>query len=309
MSTPAHKILLDRGEARKQASIHLEAQITLFEDLANYGSMLLPRLIHTSKDLSLHDSIVIGVFLRQIVAMLDSFTVLLREGATHAAYLPARSAFEASLFSEWILASDIEEKTDHYYVQCVREERKWTRRASENGKEESSFRQLMQDYGVDLASCRPDIGKLADERINEIEKVLSQPQLAEINQRFERAQNKGKNVHWYQLLGVSSIRQLAKSLGRLGEYDVFYSKAASIHHSARYVDHYRYSDYKMYVDSVRHLRFATEQVFFIGELALRSYMSYLQYYRPREIPGFAKKYTEQWRDAFLGVPRITYDVD
>lgn len=37
--------------------------------------------------------------------MLDAVEVLARAGAVHAAFVPARAAFEASLYIEWILAS------------------------------------------------------------------------------------------------------------------------------------------------------------------------------------------------------------
>ena len=94
--------ILDRKKANELAAEHFKDQIELLQDLTNYGSNLVFRAFNSSpKD---YPSIVVcGILLKQIVAMLDAVHVLMQEGAIHASYLPARTAFEASIYLDWIL--------------------------------------------------------------------------------------------------------------------------------------------------------------------------------------------------------------
>src|ERR1044071_3869513 len=99
--------ILNRDEACDHVHQHFSAQLALIEDLANYGSNLVVRAF-TSSDRSIGALVSCCVLLKQVVGMLDSAQVLLEAGTAGSALLPARTAFEASVYLDWLLFSDLE---------------------------------------------------------------------------------------------------------------------------------------------------------------------------------------------------------
>jgi hypothetical protein len=109
MQEVAHSAILNRGEATNVVEEHFSSQTALLRDLANYGSNLIIRAFDSSPK-KMAEVVICGVLLKQVVAMVDAVEVLLSAGCGHAAYLPARAAFEASVYSDWMLFSDGERK-------------------------------------------------------------------------------------------------------------------------------------------------------------------------------------------------------
>src|SRR5690349_613502 len=105
--------LLDREAAIRDVARALGKHLELLRDMTNYGSNLVVRAYHSSP-MGMSDLVVCGVLLKQVVAMLDSVEVLLSAGTAHGAHLPARAAFEASAYLEWILVSDSDRKARCY---------------------------------------------------------------------------------------------------------------------------------------------------------------------------------------------------
>src|SRR5438105_2716349 len=95
-----NKPILDDEGATKIAAEQLKPWTNLLRDLANYGSHLIPRA-YSSSDKTLADVVVIGILFKQVVAMIDAIEILLCRSAVHAATLPLRAMFEASVYMEW----------------------------------------------------------------------------------------------------------------------------------------------------------------------------------------------------------------
>ncbi len=89
-----YKPLLDRDRALNDVRQHLGPWLKLIQDVTNYGTNLIPRCFSTSER-KLRDVVVLGILLRQVVAMLDGVEILLSQGAAHAASLQMRAALEA----------------------------------------------------------------------------------------------------------------------------------------------------------------------------------------------------------------------
>lgn len=107
-----HKGLLDDEAATAFVSKQLNTWTALLRDLANYGSNLIPRAFNSSGK-SLGDAVVIGILLRQVVAMVDAIEILLCRSAVHASALQLRAMFEAAVYLEWMLKSDLERKASY----------------------------------------------------------------------------------------------------------------------------------------------------------------------------------------------------
>ena len=129
-----YKPLLDPEGVVKQIKEHLGPWIKLIRDVTNYGSNHIPRCFGSSKK-QLADIVVLGILLRQVVAMLDAIEVLLANGAVHAAKLQMRALFEASAYMDWILSSDSEKKAEYFYVHNLRRKRLWARRTQPSSVE------------------------------------------------------------------------------------------------------------------------------------------------------------------------------
>ena len=119
-----HKGLLDDEGAAAFASEQLKPWTNLLRDLANYGSHLIPRA-YSSGGKTLGDAVLIGILLRQLVAMIDAIEILLCRSAVHAATLQLRAMFEASVYIDWMLAGDRENKAAYYYVHNLLRLRLW----------------------------------------------------------------------------------------------------------------------------------------------------------------------------------------
>lgn len=254
------------------------------------------------------ETVVCGVLLKQIVAMVDAVEVLLASGCGHASFLPARTAFEASIYLDWILLADCERRATRYIVANFRDERLWAARVIPGTEEEAIFRQISNTLGFDVYANRLTLPSEANNHLAEVNRILAQPDLEAIDQEFTRA--RGTNKHdpqWYQLDGLRSFKQVADQVGRLPEYEFFYSKGSQVTHTDSYKDHIRFADGQVIFKPIRHLSDVNVLLNFVVSVCLGAYMKVLKKYRPSELEAFSKKYLEDWRDPFQNVPSVKYE--
>jgi len=175
------KLILDRAKHEADVKQHFSKHLDLLIDLANYGSNLVPRA-HDSSKKKLEDHIVIGVLLKQVVAMIDAVEILISKGAVDPANLQARSAFEASLYIDWFLKGEPEKKAKYYYVSNLRNQRLWALRFKTGTKEEEIFAESLRGLEKYIKTADLDsVERLADEQLTEIDKLLAKPEWYEIN--------------------------------------------------------------------------------------------------------------------------------
>lgn len=302
-----HTAILNREEPRAVAEQHFEKQVDLLRDIANYGSNLVVRAFNSSQK-KMAEVIVCGVLLKQVVAMVDAVEVLLSSGCGHAAFLPARTAFEASIYLDWILAGDSERRATRYIVGNYRDERLWAARVIPGTTEEAAFTQIAKTLGLDIHANRPTLSSDATAHLAEVNRILAQPELQVIDHEFTTMKKKRtRDPEWYELDGLKSIRQLAEKVGRLPEYEFFYSKGSQVTHTGSYKDHIRFIDGQVRFKPIRHLADVNMLLNFVVSLAIGTYMKILKQYRPDELAAFGKKYIEDWRDPFQNVVSVKYD--
>ncbi len=301
-----HRAILNREEPRALAEEHFARQIELLQDLANYGSNLIIRAFESSSK-KVEEIVVCGVLLKQVVAMIDAAEVLLSAGCGHAAFLPARTAFEASIYIDWIFDSDSERRAKRYMVANYRDQRLWTSRAVPGTREEAAFKMDAQTFGVDILKNRPGLAAEAATRLAEINRVLAQPDLAPIDHEFAAARGKRKrDPEWYELDGLQSIRKVAEKVRRLAEYEFFYSKGSQVTHTATYKDHVLLAKGELRFKPIRHLADVNMLLNYLVSVALGTYESILKRYRSDESAALARKYVNDWRDPFMNVVSVKY---
>jgi len=297
--------LLNREEAKKNVEEHFKDQNKLLSDLTEYGSNLILRAIDSSKR-ELHDIIICGVLLKQVVSMLSAVQSLIEAGLIHAAFLPARAAFEASIYSDWIMFSDSKRKALCYIVSDLRNQRLWSLRSIKGTPEEVIFDPIPKSIGLDIHN-EPNLSIDAKRALLEINKILGLPDFKEIDEEFEQRKGKRKNdLQWYELVGAQSIRQIANAVGRIAEYETFYAKGSKISHSASFKDHIRFGKDIVTFKTIHHLE-GIDMVFsFIFGVAFQSFQNILRHYRPDELPRFSDKYVKEWRKPYRSIKSVEY---
>lgn len=298
-------LLLGGEEAKKNVEEHFKDQIKLLSDLTDYGSNLILRAFDSSKK-ELPDIVICGVLLKQVVSMFAAVQSLVEAGMVHAAFLPARAAFEASIYSDWIMFSDTDRKALCYIVSNVRNERLWALRAIKGTPEEITFDPIPKSIGLDINN-EPNLRNNAEKSLIEINSILALPKFKEINKEFDQRKGKRKiDLKWYKIAGIQSIRQIAEAVGRIAEYETFYSKGSSISHSASFRDQIVFGDNSVNFISIYHLEGIDFLFSFVFAIAFQSYQNILRYYRPTELPRFLKKYLEEWRKAYRSIKSVEY---
>ena len=167
MQETPHPAILNREEVKAVALQHFAKQTELLRDLANYGSNLIVRAFDSSPK-KMAEVVVCGVLLKQVVAMVDAAEVLLSAGCGHASFLPARTAFEASIYIDWIFAGDSERRATRYVVANYRDERLWASRVIPGTAEEIAFTKIAQFLGVDIHAERPTLAGEASTHLTEV---------------------------------------------------------------------------------------------------------------------------------------------
>lgn len=212
-------------------------------------------------------------------------------------------AFEASLYIEWILKD--KKRAKYYYVSNLRHSRVWALRAIEGTKEKKDFEHVEKYLKINPVTQNPDTVEEAQNHIKEIDKILSQNSLNEINKEFSDCK-KTFEPFWYEPLGIKSIRKIANDIGRLAEYDLFYSIGSQVTHSNSSSDHIRFSGGKLYFKPIRCLKNIDTVFRQIISFTLRTYHLIIKEYRAGELPNFGRKYVEKWQKPFNSIKSVEY---
>jgi hypothetical protein len=292
--------ILNRDNAAEIAD-QLKPWLKLLEDMVNYGTALIPRTFGSGEK-NLGDAIVIGVLLRQIVAMFDGLQLLMANVAVHASYLQLRTMLEACLYLEWMLAGEKEQKATYYYVFNLLRRRMWALRVQADSQQGKEFRAVMDKADLPLDET---LGRVGKAHVAEIDRVLSQPEFASATAEFRRwKKENGRKPSWYSPLGVGNLRELADRVGKEPLYVMVYASASEVMHSSSYEPHIRIENGKMTVETIRHPGKFADVFRFSTIIAMDVFMATLKAYRPGEAPLFGQKYREKWQQFFLNPPEI-----
>ena len=300
------KYLLDRETVVEDINAHFRPWTQLIRDLTSYGSNLVPRC-YGSSERRLTEVVVLATLLPQAVAMLDGIDVLLSSGSIHTANLQMRALFEASVYIDWILLNQSEEKAAYYYVHNLRRKRMWALRTQTGSEESKDFLEMMEKEGVKIDS---EVKESARQGIKEIDRILGQPKFAKINDDIHKARGKKKfDPAWYVPLGQRNLRTLAHAVGKPSQYVLFYAGASEVMHTSSYERHVRIGDGELTFQPIRSLE-EFESVFRPSVIfALSTFRRILKEYRPGELPLFSRKYVEKWKNEFINFPKIKVNIE
>lgn len=311
MEEKEYQALIDRATSAVHVKENFSGIMAVFRDVVNYGSNLIPRCF-VSSNRGLEDAIILGVLVRQAIAMFDAIEILISNSAVYACYLQVRALFEVSLYLEWILKIDTEKRAKYYYVANVRQERVWAQRTQSGSPENIVYEKIMEPLGNVVPDATKQMESEGQKYLQEIDRILAQASFTDINKDIEvyRAKNNLKyEPQWYAPLGSRSVRQLAKDVKRLHEYELIYSESSEVMHSTSSKHHIKFSHGHITLTPIRHLEGIDSVVQFSMGMVLKIYMTVLNHYRQSEIGDFSKKYIENWRQEFRGILSVKYKDD
>ena len=303
-----HLTLHDRRQAAAIVAQHYSAQLELLVELVNYASNLIPR-VYSGSEKQMRDLIACYAFLKQFASMLDAVEVLLRAGAVNASFVPARVAFEASLYLQWLLVSDGEKKANYYYVGDIRKERLWGLRAQKATKEHTDFLKEMGRLGEDILANRPTLETECVKHVTDTERILALPEYAEINAAFDahKKKNGNREPDWYKVLGKRNIKDIARELQKLPEYLMFYGHGSRVAHSASFKDHIMFKATGVTVSPLRNAEGIHNAFNYTFSTAIALFQRVLGFYRPAELRQFWSTYLNEWRAPFMNIPRANIE--
>jgi hypothetical protein len=303
-----YEAILDRAKHTQDYKDHFADAEILLKDIVNYGSNLIPRCLATS-DRRLKDVIIIGAFLRQVVAMVDGAEIQISNSAVHTSQLQARACFEASICINWLIKSDTDKKAKYFYVSNLRREKLWAQRYLGESPRQAQFDEIVSELGENFINKSEEIELKARKIIKDIDELLTKESYKAINDHFQKYINTNNlpfEPTWHKVYGIKSVRQIAIDVERLPEYEFLYSITSEVMHSASYRHHFKFENDQLIFEPIRCLKDIKTIINFIIPCAVRTYMDVLTFYRPTEVPAFRTKYSEDWRDKFFGVKAVNY---
>lgn len=293
--------LLDRQEAGRALRSRLQPQLEALDDMVSYGSRLIQETFESGAKTPV-DVVVLGVLLKQIVAMADSVVVQLREGVVHPAFLQVRAALEALLYLEWILAGDSKFKANCYIVSNMRHNDLWASRDLQGSPEARAFGKAPGEIGVQAKLSFP-----LPENVAELDPDKTYQSLTLEEGSTGKAGSPGPErraqarAQWFNLAGANSLRRIAQQVGRLQQYHFQYAQGSHVTHHTLYKDHVRVDNGQTQLREIRDGADADELVQSMMQIALGAFVSVLKQYRPEELAAFGKTYAELWRSQFLAI--------
>lgn len=221
--------------------------------------------------------------------------------------LQARALFEASAYLEWILKQESETRAHYYHVHNLRRDRRWALRMQPGSPEANAIPAAVRD----LSTFKdPNALQQSKETVDRINVILAQSEFVEINRAFDNCTPHPEKFDrpWHYPLGKRTISAVIADLGRTEEYTVFYATWSEATHSSYHGKHVTFGDGIVTFKTIRELSGFAELFQFSVGSAIRCYRAILGEYRPGELAAHSRKYLENWRSAFINVPKIQYQV-
>jgi hypothetical protein len=312
-----HQKIYGLDEAQAFVKENLSTWVDFLQDLANYGSNLIPRC-YVSSERTLADTVLIASLLKHVVCMLDGIVILLRHGAVFPSELQLRSLFEAHAYIQWILKDDTERKAAQYFVWHWRRDLDWTRAVMEGTKENDRLKAALKPKAevstayISGMKGRQDEVEAQEKKLLEL---LNASEFKEVNDEFERLRtdSKGKRSkhdrNWYSLFsGPNNLRELCEKLSMEGEYDIFYSSSSEVAHATTQKEMITHHGDEIVFEQIRNVDGFDQIVRYSSSLVIRTYRIVLEKYRPGEAAdGFKRRYRNEWRTPFLNIPKVVVE--
>ena len=186
--------------------------------------------INLSKEESTLTDLVIFAVYRRSLDLIDSISQLIKIGTTDTAQVLVRALFECSLYFEYLLQSNTEQKALCYRLINEMEKLDELKKVNLTDIKETPIiknnKKLLGN--IDFTNFYPQ------ESINILEIFFSNKKYVGFVNEYRncKKKNKNKSFNWFTMYnGPKSISDLAKTLDRGAEYKILYSGWSEVVHS------------------------------------------------------------------------------
>jgi hypothetical protein len=109
---------------------------------------------------------------------------------------------------------------------------------------------------------------------------------------------------------MKSLKELAKDCGKLSQYQTFYASWSETTHGTAYGPHVQFdANGTVHFEALRKLTKFPELIRTSVAFAFNAYRLVLNEYRDGELPAYGRKYIENWKKAFMEIPRVNYSIN
>jgi hypothetical protein len=300
----AHRDILDREADREPMHQVFQKQLDVLEQMVSYGTNLVASCFHSSNR-GLTDIVLIPVLLKHLVLMLDGAHALFNEACVLAAELQCRAVLEASVIIDFLLQTDTDRRALYYYVGQKRAEREWVHRTIPGTQAYRTFHTNLGDSSESLRATAEMHEDEARQAQAHLDAFLSKPPYGAVSLEFDRVRGNGDHEpNWYRPLGFRSFAHLCSEVGRVADYRVFYGQLSRPMHGHLWEDHVRIREGTVTFGKLRDVREFEGLFSTLFGLAMQTYRAILGRYRPYQLDEFNRRFVEDWRSAYVNVPKI-----
>lgn len=296
--------LLDRDGARAFVRRHLHSPVVVLHSMVDFGVGMIDRYARRGENLT--DAVILGLFLKSIVAQLDSVAVLLQHGAAQAAEVPARALLENRIKFAWLLHQETDYRARCFLIWYQRQNLLWARRSIPGTPENLSVTSAYEESFSNLDARAIFEKKVRAESAEaSILEWLDKAENRGINAEFDRLRKRRRNdVEWYVPTGVASVGAMASSLGIRSTYDVFYSQFSDATHGSAFSEHVTFDQNQVVFEPIRNPA-KYHQVFVVSAASTLSvFYLVIGHYAPEDALMLSREYDQEWRAVFLNPPAV-----
>ncbi|MDX3916924.1 MAG: DUF5677 domain-containing protein [Pseudosphingobacterium sp.] len=271
------------------------------EEMVNYGSHIFSWDLQNDKTVRHEESIAPIMSFRHFLDILDSISILADKASGDTSKILLRSAYETCLGLEYMIKEDSENRALAFFVSDIIRQIDVIKSLNTATPEGSTLNNVLkEEIGVDtgVLNEKSDLNK----RLSDKESLLNKEKLRPAYEQYILLkQRRVRHPAWYQYFnGPSSIYQMAKLLGRSGEYKLLYSRwSGAVHGSDIYLGKMEQAKTKGQVDIVqlRYFGDLQEVVKYAAIFTLRTFTLYVDARTPEKKTLYQKWYLD-FRERF-----------
>jgi hypothetical protein len=157
-----------------------------------------------------------------LAEIIDAVELCLQGGSSAGAGILLRAAFESLLTVEWITKEGVEKYGAAYVVADIHRRIAGLEQYSQDGARRAQLEAAMKadSLGGDIEI---PVMSNAEDKIAGLRQVLEAPHLLDAAAEYEKARGARASIKFFALWGgPRSVEQLARKLGRAGQYEILY---------------------------------------------------------------------------------------
>lgn len=231
MPTEPLQSILYRDLSKAQARPVIELASGVLQELVNFASNALVRCATSSKGQENEDLALLSLY-RHIMEMTDGVEVLISQSSVTPAIPLIRSSFEALISMEYIVEDDAQyvARSLAWLVDYVHQRLDLYESLDPSTSRGQELQRALNQDKIGKAITVPLQASIS-QAIANLQDLLAKPQLAAIDEDFTQLRGQRKRK-WYRLYGgPDNIRELARCVGRVAQYDSLYRKWSRVSHA------------------------------------------------------------------------------